>query len=955
VGIAVAVGLWWTQPVWVERLNLLAYDSLLPAQAARANAPVVIAIDEASLAALGPWPWPRDLHAKALARLQSAEVKAIGMAVLFTERDAAGPQGDAALAAALARHGGVALASAPLAYTVETSQTTRLGSQKNQSPLKTQITASAPLPALLQAAALMGHVDVEMDLDGQSRSVFQWAGMDYPSLPTLALAVKLVQGAQGRKFGEVGTGANAGPPVSGASWVRANEVLVPRVTGLPTLSFAKLIDGTNDTAWLRNRVAFVGITAAGLGGELVTPLAGGQSTLPAVVFHASLFEALQTNTLIGRAPGFWSLLLALMVLPSLAFWPAHTGRRILLSGALLTLPLLASAVLLLFARVWLPPAAVTVSLAAAWLFWIAITLRATNRQLLWARQHARATLEAIDDAVLTLESPAQTIRFANPAAQLHANGKTLVGTPLAQALPLETASMATLGRAVDECLALGQLVRVPDRLTLTSAEGARTLRATVSPLERMADAAPAVVLVLADVSDAVAAEGKLDYAAHHDALTGLPNRAYFHERLSQALARIQRRGGHAAIFFLDLDRFKHINDSLGHRAGDEVLRILGARLRSLCRDTDTVARWGGDEFVLLLEEVDGHDGAANAATKLADALSQDIQLDARFANQRLPSAASVGVVLAPQDGLEMDDLLSKADMAMYRAKAQPQTSFQFWSSDANNRMHERLALEVDLRQSLRDDRFVIHYQPQYLLADGSLIGMEALLRWERKPGQWIMPGDFIAVAEECGLIVDMGGWALGQVARQITLWQKAGLQAVPVSVNVSARQCMNRDIVQVVRQALADTGIAPALLRLEITETTAMNDADQVIGLLEDIRALGVLLSVDDFGTGYSSLSYLKRFPIDELKIDRSFVSDFNAKKDDAAIVCATIALAHGLGLRVVAEGVETQAQVSFLAAHGCDIGQGYFFAHPQPAELIEKILALAKNGTRHVLQPRPA
>ncbi len=370
-----------------------------------------------------------------------------------------------------------------------------------------------------------------------------------------------------------------------------------------------------------------------------------------------------------------------------------------------------------------------------------------------------------------------------------------------------------------------------------------------------------------------------------------------------------------------------------------MLRIIAQRLRALCRDTDTVARWGGDEFVLLLEDVGGQDGAATAATKVVDALTQDIVLDESFGHIVLPCAGSVGVVMAPQDGTDLDALLSKANMAMYRAKAQPQACFQFWSNDINTRLHERLALEMDLRQALRENLFVLHYQPQFSLYGQQMVGLEALMRWQRTPDQLVMPHGFIQVAEECGLIVDMGAWAVLHAARQVALWLRAGLKPVPIAVNISARQCLNRDLVQVVRLALQETGIPPHLLRLEITETTAMSDADQVIGLLHEIRALGVRLAVDDFGTGYSSLAYLKRFPIDELKIDRSFVSDIATDKDNAAIVRATIALAHGLGLQVVAEGVETEAQSRFLADQHCDTVQGYLFGRPQPVDIVTQWL----------------
>ena len=499
--------------------------------------------------------------------------------------------------------------------------------------------------------------------------------------------------------------------------------------------------------------------------------------------------------------------------------------------------------------------------------------------------------------------------------------------------------MERLVAAVFECLGRGSRVHVRELLNLPAPGGPRVLRTTASPLRSPEGALEGAVLVFSDVTHSVVATRALDFAANHDALTGLPNRALLQERMHLALSRVQRRGDTLAVLFLDLNRFKHINDNLGHRAGDTVLRVIAQRLSALCRDTDTVARWGGDEFVLLLENVGGQEGAAAAAAKVVDALAQDIVLDASFGHTTLPSAGSVGVVMAPQDGIELEVLLSKADMAMYRAKAQPQACFQFWSNDINTRMHERLALEMDLRQALRQDLLVLHYQPQFSLHTQQVVGMEALMRWQRTPEQLVLPIGFIGVAEECGLIVDMGAWAVLHAARQVALWLRAGLKPVPVAVNISARQCLNRDLVQVVRLALQETGIPPHLLRLEITETTAMSDADQVIGLLQEIRALGVRLAVDDFGTGYSSLAHLKRFPIDELKIDRSFVSDIATDKDSAAIVRATIALAHGLGLQVVAEGVETQDQSRFLADQHCDTVQGYLFGRPQPLDAVTQWL----------------
>jgi diguanylate cyclase (GGDEF)-like protein len=922
-GIATAMGLTWWYPSAIHRIDLLAYDLLLPTHVSHARAPaspmspVVVEIDEASLAALGRWPWPRSVHAELIDRLREAGAETIGLDVLFSEPDAEHPARDAALAAAVARHGKVVLAVAPALQ-----PDGRLG----LSPL---------LPVLEKSAVRTGHVDVEMDIDGQVRSLFLRAGSGRATLSALPLAVY-----QQQRGVVPAVTATTTATSTGASWSRAQERLLPHVPGIARLSFVQALQSPQALADVKGRVVFIGVTARGLGGELATPLAEGQSTLPAVMLHAQAFDALQNNALITRARGVWAQALAVFTVSCLAVWPWRDGRQALWAGTALALPFGLSALLLAMAQIWLPPAIATLSLFAVLMFWLADHLRAVNRRLQRSREHARATLQAIDDAVITIDLPDQTIRYANPSALAQVGARPLLGQPLQAAYPLTEDSMARLLDAVLACLQQGTRVYVPESLHLRTVDGLRALRATANPLRSPEGVLDGAVLVFADITAAIAAARELDHAASHDALTGLPNRTLLHERLALTLSRMQRRNGMAAILFLDLDRFKHINDSLGHSTGDEVLKVLAQRLRAICRDTDTVARWGGDEFVMVLEDVGTQDGAASAAGKVVDALSEDIQLGANFQHLRLPCAASVGVALIPQDGNNIDELLSKADKAMYRSKSTPGGGVQFWSEEINTRILDRLALEMGLRQALRDDLFVLHLQPQFALRNQRIVGMEALLRWQRTPGELVMPGSFMEVAEETRVIEDIGAWAVLRAARQIEAWLRKGLQPVPIAVNISACQCTNRNIVQVLRMALAETGIPPSLLRLEITETTAMTDADQVIGLLHEIRALGVGLAVDDFGTGYSSLAYLKRFPIDELKIDQSFVRDITVDKDDAAIVHATIGLAHSLGLQVVAEGVETEAQRQFLAAQNCDTAQGYLFGRPQPMESVVRLIS---------------
>jgi diguanylate cyclase (GGDEF)-like protein len=560
------------------------------------------------------------------------------------------------------------------------------------------------------------------------------------------------------------------------------------------------------------------------------------------------------------------------------------------------------------------------------------------------------TLSSIGDAVITLNTSDLVIRFANPTAELQSGMGSLLGQSLDQAYPLTPESQGRLNAALAACRESERLVELLAPLSLmgNGPGHERVYRATVNPLHGPEGLLEGLVLVLSDVTAVLSAARELDYAVTHDALTGLPNRALLQERLGLALARAQRSGREAAVLFLDLNRFKRVNDSLGHRVGDEVLRVMAQRLLDICRDTDTVARWGGDEFVMVLEALRDQRDAAAAAMKIIESLSQELEFNDALGDLRLSCAVSVGVAMVPQDGHTVDDLLSRAEAAMYRAKAQAKASFHFWSEDLNSRIHARLGLDVDLRHGLRDGQFVLCYQPQISFLTGHLAGMEALMRWQRAPGSLVMPDEFIPVAEDSGLIIDLGAWAVLETCRQIAGWLAAGLRPAPLSVNVSARQCLNLDIVQVVRLALQETAIQPALLRLEITESAAMSDVDSVIVLLHAIRAMGVGLVLDDFVTGYSSLAYLKHFPIDEIKIDRSFVRAITTDKHDVAIVQATIVLAHGLNLGVVAEGVETDAQSRLLSDSRCDVAQGYLYGRPQAAVVATQLLRAQSEMTRH-------
>jgi len=425
------------------------------------------------------------------------------------------------------------------------------------------------------------------------------------------------------------------------------------------------------------------------------------------------------------------------------------------------------------------------------------------------------------------------------------------------------------------------------------------------------------------------AEENLWFLAHQDSLTGLYNRHSLEDRLGQALATAQREKAPLAVMFIDLDRFKRINDSLGHSVGDALLVQVARRLLALTRQSDIVARLGGDEFVVALTGIGAVSDAMAVAGKILHALERPYTIDGNV----LHSTASIGVTLYPDDGASIGELMRNADTAMYHAKDGGRNAVQFFTPSMNTVAAERLALEGDLRAALDAGEFELHYQPQVDAAGGRTVGYEALLRWRHPRQGLISPLKFVPIAEETGLIEPIGAWVIDTACRQLAAWRSAGRCDFRVAVNLSARQLRSSTLVAEVRDALSGHALDPGALELEVTESVAMSDPERAIGQLHALRAVGVTLAIDDFGTGYSSLAYLKMLPIQVLKIDRAFVADIENDPNDAAICAATVALAKSLGLKVVAEGVETGAQREFLVARGCDMLQGYLFGKPEPAD----------------------
>jgi diguanylate cyclase (GGDEF)-like protein/PAS domain S-box-containing protein len=446
-----------------------------------------------------------------------------------------------------------------------------------------------------------------------------------------------------------------------------------------------------------------------------------------------------------------------------------------------------------------------------------------------------------------------------------------------------------------------------------------------------------------DITDRRLAEEQLQFIATHDALTALPNRLMFSNLLSHTIETAKRYSNRFALFFIDLDRFKSINDALGHQAGDQLLVDTAQRLRRCLRTSDVLARISGDEFVLLAPQLDNEESAAVVARKIIAEVSEPMYL----LEQKCQITASVGICLYPEHGGDEKTLVKNADSAMYAAKEAGKNNYQFFNSSSTSQSLERMALESELRSALANNEFSLQYQAKLDLRNNNITGVEALLRWNNPKYGSISPAQFIPMAEETGLIVPIGRWVLMTACKQNVEWQKQGLPPICVAVNISARQFLNRDLLINIKEALEESGMAPELLELEITESMVMHHVDQAVALLYEIKKLGARIAIDDFGTGYSSLAQLKRFPIDTLKVDRSFINEVAHDADDQAITDAVIALGKSLSLTIIAEGVETKEQQDFLRKHSCDEMQGYYFSRPvPPAEFSELLRTHSKTSS---------
>jgi len=567
-----------------------------------------------------------------------------------------------------------------------------------------------------------------------------------------------------------------------------------------------------------------------------------------------------------------------------------------------------------------------------------IQRKAVEETLLQEKARAEIVLNSISDAVLCTDISGN-VDYLNAAAENITgwSAAQAIGQPIADIFRIvDSTTRLPIRNTVELVLQKDEPMGLPNNTLLIRQDGSEAaIEDSTSPIHDLSGNLAGAVVVFHDVSESKAMSVKMAHLAHHDFLTNLPNRVLLNDRITRAIASAKRNRTKLAVLFLDLDNFKHINDSLGHATGDMLLKSVTNRLTDCVRDSDTVSRQGGDEFVILLAESKDESNASLTAEKIIAAMT----LPHILSRREFHITTSIGISIYPTDGLDAGTLIKNADTAMYHAKDNGRNNYQFFRNQMNTRAVERQFIEASLRQAIERNEFILYYQPKLSLRTGAITGAEALLRWMHPKWGMVQPDRFLQIAEESGLIVKIGRWVLAEACKQAKRWLDSGIEKITIAVNISALEFRQPGFFEGVQKILADTGLDPQMLELEITESVLMRDAENSTEILAKLKKIGVQLAVDDFGTGFSSLSYLQQFPIDVLKIDRSFVNEIKAISDDGFIVSAIIGMGNSLKLRVVAEGIENEIQLAFLQVRDCEEGQGYLFSPPVTASQLGTML----------------
>ncbi len=914
----------------IPRLDNLAADVFLALdQRAPDGSIVIVEIDGASLDRLGRWPWSRAVHAQFVERATLAGVAAIGFDIAFAEPDARDARGDRALAVAIARSGRVVL---PMFF---------------ERDGKGGHTESRPLPLLTSAAARLGNVDVDVDQDGIVRRISGRAMRDDAKPMAFAYALSLVSGF--RKSDD----AAERPGLKMRRWIRDDVLLVPFGSlnqGFHRISFWDVLSDQRAAEMLRDRKAIVGVTAPGLARTFMAQGAGGAHTMSGVELQARLLDAINHNALVRPVARFVDALVAILagmvILAQFAFVRAPrwaTG----ITGATILVSMLATTLLLLIGRVWLSPVLPALLVAIGYIIWWWLHSRITARSLEHYRSRFEAAVQSSGDALVTIDAGGTVIDI-NHAAEALFSRTPIQASGAAFTSLLESggggAAARLVWRSVGQCVRTKRAVRPDENVVLERADSHRSFRLSVIPIDESdrRTGGPYVMVVLNDVTRAEAMSESISYLATHDALTALPNRAAFMRGLEQAIVVTRGSGIELAVVVIELVGFTRIDHTLGPSVGDRLMQEAARRLEGHRLPSDLLGHWDRAGFGIVIQGGAGMTLTLDRVKAILASFSEPFMIDGR----ELVVSACAGVARFPSEGDDAESLVRKAGVALRRIRKGGGAPLDVYSEGNDWWGQGNLELQLDLGKAIERNELVLHYQPQIELASGRVVGFEALLRWHHPRLGLLAANRIVPVAEASDLIITVGKWVMDTAARQLAIWRALHAPHVTMSVNVSARQLLRADMPELARRVANEYGIERGALLFELTESLLMRNPDQCEKALEAIRREGIGVSIDDFGTGYSSLAHLQTLPVDQIKIDQSFICTLPENAGSAAIVDAVITMARSLGLSVVAEGVETETQLAWLRERKCDKIQGHFYSRAVPADQVPELIRAIEART---------
>ncbi len=868
----------------------------------------LIAIDESSLHELGRWPWPRNLHANLIDLLTETKVKAIGMDILFLEPDLKNPNGDRKLAWAIQKNGRVALPAL-----LEESASKKLE-------------VTPPINLFSQAARIISASKISFDSRGIVNGMQSQVYSDNTIYPSLALAM-LSAGQNQPDF---------------ADWDRIPS-FIPYSETLDDYQYFSYNDVLNNAEIrqrLKDKYILIAATATGLSQRFATPSTHHKKLMSGADLTIKVLTTLLSQKVTGTLKPSLSILFnfTFVLIPIFIYGWVSTRLSLAVLMASIGTSLMTCQILLKHYQLWFNPLESILMLIISYSAWSYYRQDQIAQALSSEKDKTQATLHSIGDSVISTDAN-DRISFMNPAAELITSKSSdeMIGKSIDQVLrPRHPEDLQPILEALKQKKEIQ--ISTPCYI-INEKNNEYAVRFSVNPI-RHKNVVNGMVIAMTDVSEIIDISQKMTHLATHDALTGLANRILLREKITAAIKQMP----FFAILFIDLDGFKKINDGLGHAVGDRLLIEISRRLLNCNDPGDTVARWGGDEFVILLRKLDDEKQIKSIAERIIKTVGKAVIID----QQELFVTPSIGISCFPKDGHQVDNLLDHADAAMYKVKEMGRNNYCFYDYELSDGASQLLNLDQQMHHALKENQFEMFYQLQVDLQTGKIVGVEALIRWRHPEKGLLSPDEFIPLAEQVGLINPIGSWIIKEVCQQIKQWQSIGIPGFYAAINLSARQFLQNDLLHQIRKNIELHQLESHCIHIEVTESLIIAHINQVEHILDELKKLGIIIVIDDFGTGYASLSFLKRFAIDILKIDRSFIHNIFDEADDNSIVSAMISLAHSMNMKLIAEGVETIDQHTLLTKLGCHIGQGYYYSRPLHASAMTQLLTQSQGTFLH-------